>query len=57
MGFETCTNYPYTFCHITTDLLNNIVFYKYVYYLYNMILMSEKMTSQTITDEFICVSV
>ncbi len=31
-------------------------FLQYVYYLYNMILMSEKMTSQTITDEFIYVS-
>jgi hypothetical protein len=30
---------------------------QYLYYLYKMILMSERMTSQTITDEFIYISV
>ncbi len=57
MVFKPGINYLYTFSHTTTDLLNIIVSYKYVFYLYNMILMSEKMTSLTITDEFIYISV
>jgi hypothetical protein len=55
MGVEPCTNYHYTLCHTTINLLNAGVFYNIYTDLY-MILMSEKMTSQTITDEFIYVS-
>jgi hypothetical protein len=56
MGVEPCTNYHYTLCHITIDLLNVDVFTISILILY-MILMSEKMRPQTITDEFIYVSV
>ena len=52
MGDEPCTNYCYTLCHTTIDLLNVHVFTIYILILY-MIRMSQKMTSQTITDEFI----
>ncbi len=38
-------------------LAKQICFKQYLYYLYNMILISENMMSQTITDEFIYVSV
>jgi hypothetical protein len=42
-----------SFCHTTTDLPRCIVFLQDLYYLYYMILMSEEMMSQSITDEFI----
>ncbi len=56
MGVEPCTNYYYTLCHTTINLLNVDVFTISILSLY-MILMSEKITPQTTTDEFIYVSV
>ncbi len=56
MEVEPCTNYRYTLCHTTINLLSVDVFTISILILY-MILMSEKMTSQTITDEFIYVFV
>ncbi len=56
-GFEPCINYCVTVCHTTINLLNADVFYNIFILILYMILMSEKMTSQTITDEFIYVSV
>ncbi len=53
VGLEPCTTKPIIFCHTTNDLPHCIIFLQYIYYFYYMILMSEKMTSQTNTDEFI----
>ncbi len=53
MGYKPCHSKQYTLCHTTTNLAHCIVFLQHLYYLYYMILMSEKMTSQTNTDEFI----
>ncbi len=56
MRVEPCTNYHVTLCHTTINLQKKVFFTISILILY-MILMSEKMTSQTITDEFIYVSV
>jgi hypothetical protein len=56
MGVEPSTKYCYTLCHTTIHLLIDDVFTISILLLY-MILIGEKMTSQTITDEFIYVSV
>ncbi len=56
MGVEPCTNYHYTLCHNTINLLKDMFFTIFILILY-MILMSEKMTSQTIIDEFNYISV
>ncbi len=50
------TNCGYILCHTTINLLSTNVFTISILILY-MIVMSEKMMSQTITDEFIYVSV
>jgi hypothetical protein len=56
MGVEQCTNYGYTLCLTTINLLIKNVFYNiYTNLIYDLI--SEKMMSQTITDEFIYISV
>ncbi len=57
MGVEPYNNYCYTLCHTTINLLNVDVFFTISILILYMILMSEKMTSQTITDEFIYISV